>query len=198
MENIQVLDFVGVTSTAGFKSAEPNSYYYNFENTRVTNSVATTGLLAYVPGYDDYQTLITSTEQSDGVNMRSFLKRGGPATSFSFPDVQISVNDTDLASFDAGISVPYTFRSSIFTFVNGEQSVTLSVFANSESSSSFNDFPDVFKKIDTELKVSDLSYSYVRFVSSDDTYTIADELKGTLSNTAPKKPFELYMYTNVK
>ena len=50
MENIQVLDFVGVTSTAGFRTNEPHSYYYNFENHRANDYVATTGLLAYVAG----------------------------------------------------------------------------------------------------------------------------------------------------
>jgi hypothetical protein len=198
MENIQVLDFSGVTSTAGFKSAEPNSYYYNFENTRATASVPTTGMLAYVPGYDDYQTLISNTEQADGVNMRSFLKRGSQATAFTFPDVSISVNNTDLPAFDAAISMPYTFKTSTFSFSEGEQRVTLSVYSNNEGSSSFKDFPGEFKKMDAALKVNDLSYSHVRFVSSDNTYTISDELRGMLSNTAPQKPFEMYSYTNVK
>lgn len=198
MENVQLLDFVGVTSTAGFKNDEPGSYFYNFENHRATEYVATNGLLAYVDGYDYYQTLISNIGESKGVTSRSFLKLGPQLTSFSFPDVSISVNNEEVSSFNAELSVPYTFKRSSFFSQKSNQSVSVVVYSDADGSSGFTDFPDQFKSIDPALNVSDLSYGSVRFVSSNNTYTIEDEMIGMLANKAPGRPFESYSFSNLK
>lgn len=198
MESIQSLDFIGVTSTAGFKNDEPYSNYFNFENHRVTDYVATTGLLGYVAGYDYYQTLISNVSQSNGVSARGFLKLGEPVSFFRFPEVSISVNDKNVSSFDATFSAPYTFKHATFTYSDGDQSAYLTVHSADDRSLDFIDFPPQFKAMDPLLKVSDLTFSSVRFVSSNDTYTTLDELTGRLTNRAPKKPFEFYSFTALK
>lgn len=196
MENIQVLDLVGITSTAGFRTNEPHSYYYNFENHRANEYVPTTGLLAYVAGYDYYQTSIFSIQPSKGVNSRHFLKLGPQLTSFSFPDVSISIDNEEVSSFSATLSAPYTFKYASFYSGDGDQSVSVFVYSDADGFSRFNDFPSQFKSMDPALKASDLSYTSVRFVSSNNTYTIEDEMRGMLGNNAPSWPFELYSFTN--
>lgn len=198
MENIQRLDFTGYTATAGFRTAEPYSYYSNYENTRVTGQALTDGLIAYVPGYDNYQTFISNSPHANGVDLRVYLKRGSPATSFNFPDATISVSDENLSSFNAQISLPYTYKEALFTFAEGEQAVTLSVYSGSDGASDFTDFPAEFKKIDPALKASDLSYHQVSFLASGNTYTITDDLKVKLSNISKQAAFEYYAFTKVR